>query len=75
MKKRKKQRKIDMSEISEFDFSKSWANPYSRRLREGTNIVKIEPTLMKFFPNAKAVNAALRSLVHEGKTKRKRIAA
>ena len=71
----KKQPKIDMSEISEFDFSKSWKSPYAKLLRSGTNMVKIEPTLMKSFPNSKSVNEALRSLVREGKMKRKRLAA
>ncbi len=72
MKKAKKPAKIDTREITEFDFSKSWANPYAKRLKEGTNLVLIEPSLVKYFPNTKAVNAALRSLV---KGKHKRVAA
>ena len=33
---------------------------YSRRLRSGTNIVRIEPELAKAFPTDEAVNEALR---------------
>ena len=33
---------------------------YARRYREGSNVVVIEPDLSKAFPNADAVNDALR---------------
>lgn len=69
----KKAEKVDTSDISEFDFSKSWRNPYAKRLRVRTNIVIIEPRLTKYFPNSDAVNNALRSLLEDGK--RKRLAA
>ena len=37
---------------------------YAKRVRtEGTNIVLIDPDLMDAFPNAKAVNDALRELL------------
>ena len=37
---------------------------YSKRVRkEGTNVVLIDPDLMDAFPNAKAVNDALRELL------------
>ncbi len=75
MKKLKKIEKVDTSDISEFDFSKSWRNPYAKRLRERTNIVIIEPTLTKYFPNSQAVNNALRSVVASGKPRRRRVAA
>ena len=36
---------------------------YAKRMRkEGTNVVLIDPDLMDAFPNAKAVNDALREL-------------
>ena len=36
---------------------------YAKRYREKTNIVVIEPELSKAFPNAKAVNDALRQIL------------
>jgi hypothetical protein len=36
---------------------------YYRRFSEGTNLVLIEPDIADAFPNAKAVNDALRVLV------------
>ena len=36
---------------------------YYERYQEGTNVVVIDPDLSKEFPNAKAVNEALRELL------------
>jgi hypothetical protein len=36
---------------------------YAKRYREGTNVVLIDPDLHKLFPNAEAVNRALREYV------------
>jgi hypothetical protein len=41
---------------------------YAQRMRESSNVVVIEPDLTKAFPNAKAVNAALRRLLRTRKT-------
>ncbi|MDQ3774512.1 MAG: hypothetical protein M3461_09180 [Pseudomonadota bacterium] len=38
---------------------------YARRFREDSNIVLIDPDLAKVFPNAKAVNDALRQFLAE----------
>jgi hypothetical protein len=38
---------------------------YARRYREGTNVVPIDPQLIKLFPNAEAVNRALRQYAQE----------
>lgn len=40
---------------------------YAKRYREGTNIVPIDPELKKLFPNAEAVNRALRQYAEEHK--------
>jgi hypothetical protein len=40
---------------------------YVKRYREGTNIVPIDPELKKLFPNAEAVNRALRQYAEEHK--------
>jgi len=38
---------------------------YAQQYKEGTNVVVIEPDLMRAFPNAKAVNDALRKYLAE----------
>jgi len=38
---------------------------YAKRYREGTNIVRIEPDLHRIFPDADAVNRALRHYAEE----------
>jgi hypothetical protein len=38
---------------------------YAERYREGTNVVLIEPDLHRLFPNAEAVNRALRQYAEE----------
>lgn len=37
---------------------------YVERYREGTNLVLLDPDVAQAFPNDKAVNEALRSLMH-----------
>jgi hypothetical protein len=41
---------------------------YAQQYKEGTNVVVIEPDLMRAFPNAKAVNDALRKYLAEHST-------
>jgi hypothetical protein len=38
---------------------------YAQQYKEGTNVVVIEPDLARAFPNAKAVNDALRKYLAE----------
>ena len=40
---------------------------YSRRYQQGSNLVVIDPDLAKAFPNAKAVNDALREVLSRRK--------
>jgi len=47
----------------EYDFSDARPNKYAKKYAEGTNIVLIEPDLVKFFPDSESVNTALRALV------------
>ena len=70
-----------------FDYSKGIRGKYYRRLmKEGSNIVKLEPDVAKVFRSSDAVNDALRSLlkvsesaqryaVRSRRTTRKRAAA
>ncbi|MBU4443815.1 hypothetical protein KJ656_01875 [bacterium] len=52
----------DPDMLEEYDFSKGVKGKYSRRYAKGTNVVVIEPDVVKYFPDHDAVNEALRSL-------------
>jgi hypothetical protein len=49
--------------LDEYDFSKSVRNKYAARYAEGTNVVVLAPDVAAVFPNADAVNEALRALM------------
>jgi len=51
----------------EYDFSDGVRGKYAGRIEGGTNLVLLEPEVAKYFPTAKAVNRALKSLISEGK--------
>ena len=40
---------------------------YAQRYRKGTNLILLEPELLKFFPNEKAVNDTLRLVIELNK--------
>ena len=52
----------DPDMLEEYDFSKGVRGKYAQRYAEGTNVVVIEPDVLKFFPDHDSVNEALRSL-------------
>jgi hypothetical protein len=55
----------------EYDFSKMKGGvrgKYVERYREGTNLVLLDPDVAAAFPDAKAVNDALRLLLREKTT-------
>lgn len=47
---------------AEYDFSKGVRGVTARRYAEGVNVVAIDPAVLDVFPDAKAVNEALRAL-------------
>ena len=52
----------------EYDFSQMKGGvrgKYIERYRQGTNLVLLDPDVAEAFPDAKAVNDALRSLLQE----------
>ena len=56
----------------EYDLSKlkgGVRGKYYRRYTEGTNLVLLDPDIADAFPNAKAVNEALRVLVNVASTR------
>lgn len=49
--------------LPEYDFSNAVRGKYYERYRQGTNVVLLDPDIAEVFPNATAVNDALRALV------------
>jgi len=57
----------------EYDFSKLKGHvrgKYAKRYREGTNLVLLDPDVAAAFPDAKAVNDALRLLLQNKQSPR-----
>ncbi|MGH9793217.1 MAG: hypothetical protein ACRD5G_00465 [Candidatus Acidiferrales bacterium] len=48
---------------TEYDFAGAVRNKYAARYRAGTNLVRLDPDVAKAFPDAEAVNHALRALL------------
>ena len=48
--------------LDEYDFSRGVRGKYAARYKEGSNVVVLEPDVIKVFQNAQAVNRALRAL-------------
>ncbi|MDD8016871.1 MAG: hypothetical protein PHP42_00720 [Bacteroidota bacterium] len=51
--------------LPEYDFSKAKrvGNKYFKKLKNGANLVAIDPELKKSFPTSEAVNSALRKFL------------
>lgn len=60
------------SEYKRSDFGVLVRGKYIERLRTSSNVVVIDPEIANLFPNAAAVNAALRSLAEIAKRARSR---
>jgi hypothetical protein len=63
-------KKIDEDDdlLPEYDFSQMKGGvrgKYAERYRQGTNLVLLDPDVAAAFPDAKAVNDALRQLMQE----------
>jgi hypothetical protein len=50
--------------LPHYDFSAGVRGKYASRYREGTNVVLLEPDVAERFPDAAAVNRALRVLAN-----------
>ena len=48
--------------LPEYDFSDARPNPYASRIAEGSIMVVLDPDVARLFPDAAAVNDALRAL-------------
>ncbi len=49
--------------LEEYDFSKGVRGKYAKAYKEGVNVVKLDSDISEFFPDAKSVNEALRTLI------------
>ena len=54
--------KNDPDMLEEYDFSNGVRGKYASQYKAGTNIVKLDPELIEYFPDSASVNEALRSL-------------
>ena len=75
MKKKTEKRPRNNGMRPEYDLSKLAGGvraKYLSRYRAGTNLVLLSPDVAAHFPNEKAVNAALRTLIQEAKRPRRR---
>jgi hypothetical protein len=54
--------KTDPDMLDEYDFAGGVRGKYAALMREGTNLVSIDPDLMPDFPDSRAVNEALREV-------------
>ncbi len=50
--------------LQEYDFGGGVRGKYARQYASGCNIVKLSPDVAEAFPDAEAVNSALRALVN-----------
>ena len=55
----------------EYDFSKATRGVTAPRYAEGTNVVRLDPDVADLFPNARAVNEALRTFARLTKHRNK----
>ncbi len=59
-----KQRKTSGDMRPEYDFSKGVRGKYYKRVMESSNVVVLAPDVAASFKNSRAVNRALRNLLH-----------
>jgi hypothetical protein len=55
------------SEYRREDFGKMVRGKYAKRMKESSNVVVLDPDIAEAFPNAQAVNQALRGLLELAK--------
>lgn len=56
----------------EYDFSNAARGVTAKRYAEGTNVVLLDPDVAEIFPNARAVNEALRTIARLPRTTSRR---
>ena len=71
----KKPKRSDSDMRDEYDFSKAIHGKYAKRFAESTNIVVLDPEVAEVFPDARAVNDALRPLAKIVRKRQKKSAS
>lgn len=72
MKSKARSESDDLRPEYDFDYSKAVRGKYYRRLlKEGANVIVLEPDVAKAFRNSAAVNEALRSLLEVSESTRR----
>jgi hypothetical protein len=68
-----KPKEVTINEMrSEYDFTKAVRGKYHKRIvKEGANVVVLEPDIAKAFPTSDAVNDALRVVLKAGESARR----
>ncbi len=61
--------------LDEYDFSKGVRGKYAKRYAQGSNVVVLAPDVAAAFPDAEAVNEALRALLKIARKGGKRVTA
>jgi hypothetical protein len=75
MKKAPRKDSRDADLLDEYDFSKGVRGKYAERYAAGTNVVVLAPDVASAFPDAEAVNEALRVLVKIARRSKKKASA
>jgi hypothetical protein len=52
----------------EYDFSGGVRGKYAERYAQGSNVVVLEPDVARLYPDAEAVNRALRAIIEAAPT-------
>ena len=72
MKKTSRKRPTRRSMRDEYDFSGGVRGKYAKRFAKGTNVVLLAPDVAAEFKTSRAVNAALRKLLRERKSAKRK---
>ncbi len=55
--------KLNGDMLAEYDFSKGVRGKYQRAYSEGSNVVVLDPEVVKEFPDSRSVNEALKQII------------
>ena len=68
-----KKKKTDSVLLPEYNFSKGVRGKYAKRFAAGSNIILLDPDVLKDFPDAESVNETLRAVSKIAKRTRKKV--
>ena len=59
-----KNNKEETNMLTEYNFSGGVRGKYYKEYQEGSNVVVLDPEVVKEFPDSKSVNEALKQIIH-----------